>query len=255
MDAAAAQLICINDHFLNKTTNASTCLTEVPMSRRAKTVAAPTPRLAKCPSGVAGLDTITGGGLPRGRPTLVCGGSDSGKALFGKEFLVRGIQEYGEPGVSMCFEEREDDLTQNVASLGFDLPVLIAGKKPVIDQVTIEPAEVIETREYNLDARVTDQIATRRLQVSKYRGAAHGPNEHPFLIDGPGLTVLPITGIGLQYAVSREVVSTGVPKIDAMLGGNGYFRGGSLLVSGTTGAGKTNIAAHFINGACRRGER
>ena len=76
---------------------------------------------------------ITGGGLPRGRPTLVCGGSGSGKTLFAMEFLVRGIQEHDEPGVFMCFEERAKDLAQNVGSLGFDLPNLIASKKLVID--------------------------------------------------------------------------------------------------------------------------
>jgi circadian clock protein KaiC len=121
------------------------------MGRRMKAIAAPPRGLAKCPSGIAGLDAITGGGLPRGRPTLVCGGSGSGKTLFSMEFLVRGIQEHGEAGVFMCFEEREEDLAQNVASLGFALPALIAGKKLVIDQVTIDPAEVVETGEYNLD--------------------------------------------------------------------------------------------------------
>ena len=118
-----------------------------PQSRRS----APLPKLAKCPTGIHGLDTITGGGLPRGRPTLVCGGSGSGKTLFGMEFLVRGIQEHNEPGVFMCFEERAKDLAQNVASLGFDLPDLIADKKLVVDAVTIDRDEIMETGEYNLD--------------------------------------------------------------------------------------------------------
>ena len=106
-----------------------------------------------------------------------------------------------------------------------------------------------------LDQRVTDQIATRRLRVVKYRGSAHGTNEYPFLIDEQGITVLPITAIDLNYPASRDVVSTGIPSLDAMLGGKGYFRGGSLLVSGTAGTGKTSIAAHFIDAACRRGEQ
>ena len=246
------------------------------MPRHPKVVAAPLPRLAKCPTGIHGLDTITGGGLPRGRPTLVCGGSGSGKTLFGMEFLVRGIQEHNEPGVFMCFEERAKDLAQNVASLGFDLPDLIARKKLAVDAVTIDRDEIMETGEYSLDGlfvrlnaaidevgakrvvldtietlfaalsnanilrlelrrlfawlkekgvtavitgergegaltrhgleeyvsdcvilldpRVTDQIATRRLRIVKYRGSAHGSNEYPFLIDEQGFTVLPITG-------------------------------------------------------------
>ena len=308
------------------------------MRRPKKAVAAPPPpKLAKCPTGIHGLDTITGGGLPRGRPTLVCGGSGSGKTLMGMEFLVRGIQDYNEPGVFMCFEERAKDLAANVSSLGFDLPALIASKKLVIDAVTIDREEIMETGEYSLDglfvrlnaaidavgakrvvldtiealfaalsnqnilrselrrlfawlkekgvtavitgergegaltrhgleeyvsdcvilldARVTDQIATRRLRIVKYRGSAHGTNEYPFLIDEQGFTVLPITGINLNYTVSRQTISTGIPSLDAMFGQKGYFRGGSLLVSGAAGCGKTSIAAHFIDAACRRGER
>ena len=308
------------------------------MRRPKKAVAAPPPpKLPKCPTGIHGLDTITGGGLPRGRPTLVCGGSGSGKTLMGMEFLVRGIQDYNEPGVFMCFEERAKDLAANVSSLGFDLPALIASKKLVIDPVTIDREEIMETGEYSLDglfvrlnaaidavgakrvvldtvealfaalsnqnilrselrrlfawlkekgvtavitgergegaltrhgleeyvsdcvilldARVTDQIATRRLRIVKYRGSAHGTNEYPFLIDEQGFTVLPITGINLNYTVSRQTISTGIPSLDAMFGQKGYFRGGSLLVSGAAGCGKTSIAAHFIDAACRRGER
>ena len=307
------------------------------MSCRAKFAPPLLAKLAKCPSGIRGLDTITGGGLPRGRPTLLCGGSGSGKTLFGMEFLVRGIQEHDEPGVFMCFEERAEDLAQNVGSLGFDLPNLIASNKLVVDAVTIDRDEIIETGEFDLDglfvrlnaaidavgakrvvldtiealfaalsnlhilrselrrlfgwlkekgvtavvtgergdgsltrhgleeyvsdcvilldSRVTDQIATRRLRIVKYRGSAHGSNEYPFLIDEQGFTVLPITGIDLNYEVSRETISTGIPSLDAMFAAKGYFRGGSLLVSGAAGTGKTSIAAHFIEAACRRGER
>jgi circadian clock protein KaiC len=292
--------------------------------------------LAKCPTGIHGLDVITGGGLPRGRPTLVCGGAGSGKTLIGMEFLIRGIQQHGENGAFMSFEERAADLAENVASLGYDLTALTADKKLVIDQVQIDRGEIMETGEYDLDGlfirlaaaidavgakrvvldtietlfaaltnthiirselrrlfgwlkekgvtaiitgergdgtltrhgleeyvsdcvisldqRVTDQIATRRLRVVKYRGTAHGTNEYPFLIDEQGVTVLPITAIDLNYPASRDVVSTGIAKLDGMLGGEGYFRGGSLLVSGTAGTGKSSISAHFADAACRRGE-
>src|ERR1700733_1626171 len=111
----------------------------------------PPPALDKCPTGIRGLDTITKGGLPRGRPTLVCGGSGSGKTLLAMEFLVRGIQEYDEPGVFMCFEERAPDLAQNVISLGFNLPALIASNKLAIDYVKVDRSEIVETGEYNLD--------------------------------------------------------------------------------------------------------
>jgi circadian clock protein KaiC len=293
-------------------------------------------KLSKCPTGIHGLDAITGGGLPHGRPTLICGGAGSGKTLIGMEFLVRGIQEYQEPGVFVSFEERTIDLAENVASLGFDLPSLIADKTLMIDQVTIDRGEITETGEYNLDGlfirlgaaidaigakrivldtietlfsaltntqvirselhrlfswlkekgvtaivtgergdgtltrhgleeyvsdcvivldqRVTEQVATRRLRIAKYRGSAHGSNEYPFLIDSDGIIVLPITAIDLNYPVSSEVVSTGIAKLDNMLGGKGYYRGGSLMVSGTAGAGKSSIAGHFADAACRRGE-
>ncbi len=307
------------------------------MSHRPEVGAPPLHRLAKCPSGIHGLDVITSGGFPRGRPTLVCGGAGSGKTLIAMEFLIRGIQQYGENGVFMSFEERASDLVENVASLGYDLTALTAGEKLVIDQVQIDRGEIMETGEYDLDGlfirlaaaidavdarrvvldtietlfaaltnthiirselqrlfrwlkekgvtaiitgergdgtltrhgleeyvsdcvisldqRVVEQIATRRLRVVKYRGSAHGTNEYPFLIDEQGITVLPITAIDLNYPATRDVVSTGIPKLDVMLGGYGYFRGGSLLVSGTAGAGKSSIAAHFADAACRRGEQ
>ncbi|MHB8886028.1 MAG: circadian clock protein KaiC [Methylovirgula sp.] len=293
--------------------------------------------LEKCPSGIHGLDVVTGGGLPCGRPILVCGSAGSGKTLFGMQFLVDGARNHDEPGVFMCFEERKQDLAANVASLGFDLPALIAANKLVVDQVKIDRQEITETGEYNLDGlfirlgmaideigakrvvldtiealfgalsnlgilraelrrlfdwlkekgvttivtgergegaltrhgleeyvsdcvilldqRMTDQIATRRLRIVKYRGSAHGSNEYPFLLDQRGFSVLPITAIGLDYPASKELVSTGIAKLDAMLGGTGSFRGGSFLVSGTAGTGKSSLAAHFVDAACRRGER
>src|SRR5450432_3031486 len=108
-------------------------------------------RLPKCPTGIQGLDEITDGGLPRGRPTLVCGGAGCGKTLMGAEFLVRGAVEFGEPGVLMAFEETEAELTANVASLGFDLAGLVKRKKIVVDYVHIDRSEVQESGDYDLE--------------------------------------------------------------------------------------------------------
>jgi circadian clock protein KaiC len=298
---------------------------------------APAARLPKCPTGIQGLDEITGGGLPRGRPTLVCGGPGCGKTLFAAEFLVRGAVQFDEPGVFMSFEETDVELTANVASLGFDLAGLVRRKKIVLDHVYIERSEITETGEYDLeglfvrlnyaidaigarrvvldtlealfaglpneailraelrrlfrwlkdkgvtavitaergrdqltrhgleeyvsdcvivlDHRVNDQIATRHLRVVKYRGALHGTNEFPFLIGDEGLSVLPITSLGLNHRVSSGRISTGIPRLDAMLGGRGFFRGSSILLTGTPGTGKTSVAAHFAQAAARRGDR
>jgi len=305
---------------------------------RAKTQTRQRPKsLPKCPTGIVGLDEITGGGLPRGRPTLVCGSAGCGKSLLGMEFLVRGILEFNEPGVLVTFEEPANDVAENVRSLGFDLADLIARKKLVIDHVQLDRSEIEETGEYDLeglfirlnhaiesvkakrvvldtletlfsglsnqailrselrrlfhwlkdkgvtavitgeqgdakltrqgleeyvsdcviflDHRIVDQISTRRLRVVKYRGSAHGSNEYPFLIDESGLTVLPVTSLGLTHEVSNERVSSGVKQLDEMLGGKGYFRGSTVLVSGTAGTGKSSLSAHFADAACRRGER
>lgn len=295
--------------------------------------------LPKSPSGIRGFDEITFGGLPTGRPALVCGGAGSGKTLFGMEFLVRGAIEYEEPGLFMSFEESEADLAANFSSLGFDLKELEAGKKISIDYVHVDRSEIEETGEYNLDGlfvrmgfaidaigakrvvldtletlfsgftdqfilrseirrlfrylkdrgitavitaergdpeggltrqgleeyvsdcvivldhRVKEQLSTRRIRVVKYRGTTHGTNEYPFLIDEGGISVLPITSVGLGYAVSSERISTGVPRLDTMLSGKGFFRGSSILVSGTAGTGKTSISGHFVNNACRNNER
>jgi circadian clock protein KaiC len=293
--------------------------------------------LPKCPTGIQGLDEITSGGFPRGRPTLVCGGAGCGKTLMAAEFLVRGAVQYGEPGVMMAFEETADELKANVASLGFDLAGLIRRKKIVFDYVHIEPGEIHESGEYDLeglfvrlnyaidsigakrvvldtlealfaglnneailrselrrlfrwlkvkgvtavitaergreqltrhgleeyvsdcvillDHRVNDQIATRHLRVVKYRGSQHGTNEFPFLIGDEGISVLPITSLALNHKVSTERIATGILRLDAMLGGQGFFRGSSILLTGTPGTGKTIIAANFAQAACMRGER
>ena len=293
--------------------------------------------LPKAPTGIAGLDEILGGGLPQGRPTLICGSAGCGKTLMAMEFLVRGATDYGEPGVFMSFEEGVEELTQNVRSLGFDLDDLVARNLLGIDYVHIERSEIEETGEYDLDGlfirlgyaidsigakrvvldtlealfsslsntgilraelrrlfrwlkdkgvtavitgergdgaltrygleeyisdcvilldhRVNEQLAIRRLRVVKYRGSLHGTNEYPFIIDERGIEVLPITSLGLEHGVSTERVSTGIAALDDMLGGQGYFRGSSLLISGSAGTGKTSLANHFVAAACARGER
>ena len=293
--------------------------------------------LPKSPTGIQGFDEITVGGLPKGRPTLVCGGAGCGKTLFGIEFLVRGATQFNEPGVFMSFEETNEELTQNVTSLGFDLEDLIKNKKLALDHVHLERSEIQETGEYDLeglfirlghaidsigakrvvldtieslfaglpnqlilraelrrlfrwlkdkgvtaiitgergdesltrqgleeyvsdcvimlDHRVNEQTSTRRLRVVKYRGSIHGTNEYPFLIDENGFSVLPVTSLGLMHNVSDERVLSGINALDEMLEGKGYYRGSTILVSGTAGIGKTSISAHFAEAACKRGER
>ena len=294
------------------------------------------PALPKAPTGIDGLDEIAGGGLPRGRTTLVCGSAGCGKTLFAMEFLVRGATQFGENGVFMSFEESGKELVQNVRSLGFDVDELVAQKKMAIDFVRVERSEIEETGDYDLeglfvrlnyaidtvgakrvvldtietlfaglsnqsvlraelrrlfrwlkdkgvtavitgergdgqltrqgleeyvsdcvillDHRVTDQVSTRRLRIVKYRGTAHGTNEYPFLIDEKGFSVLPVTSLGLAHDVSEERISTGIPRLDAMLGGEGYYRGSTVLVSGTAGSGKSSTSAQFAAAACARGE-
>ena len=245
----------------------------------------------KAPSGIAGFDQITGGGLPRNRPTLITGGPGCGKTLFCIEFLMHGVRDYGEPGVFVSFEETAAELTQNVRALGFDLDALISQRLLVLDHVHIERTEFEETGEFDLDglfirlAHAIDSIGakrvvidtlealltglpnpailrgelrrlmrwlkekgvtalitaergqgemtrhgieeyvsdcvilldqatseeanTRRLRIVKYRGSAHGTVFYPFLIDEQGISVLPITAVGLDYPASTERISTG----------------------------------------------
>ena len=292
--------------------------------------------LQKERTGIPGFDEITRGGLPAGRPTLVCGSAGAGKTLFAMEFLVRGAMLYNEPGVFMSFEETDEELARNVASLGFDVRQLEADKKLLLEYVFIERSEIEETGEYDLEAlflrlgyaidtikakrvvldtlealfsalpneaiiraelrrlfrwlkergvtavitgergegtltrhgleeyvadcvilldnRVEHQISTRRLRIIKYRGTSHGTNEYPFMIDESGFSVLPITALGLSHKASTDRISSGVARLDAMLGGRGFYRGSSILVSGTAGTGKSTLGAHFIEAACNRGE-
>jgi circadian clock protein KaiC len=291
----------------------------------------------KVHSGIKGFDEITGGGLPKGRPSLISGGPGCGKTLFAMEFIARGITEYGEPGVFIAFEEKIDDLKKNFLSMGFDLDGLVRQKKLVLDHITIERSEIEETGEYDLeglfirlgamidevgakrvaidtlealfsgfsseailrselrrlflwlkdrgitavvtgergdvsitkygleeyvadcvitlDHRVANQIATRRLRIVKYRGSVHGTDEYPFLISSDGISVLPITSMSLAHIASSERISSGIPRLDTMLGAKGFYRGSSILVSGQAGTGKTSIGATFVNAACRRGEK
>jgi len=296
-----------------------------------------TQQLQKTPTGITGLDEITNGGLPKGRPTLLCGDAGSGKTVFSLEFIIKGAMEFNEPGVFVAFEEKSQELAINVASLGFDLNKLIEDKKVRVDHVQIDRSEIEETGEYDLeglfirlgyaidsigakrvvldtienlfsglnnhailraelrrlftwlkdkgvtavitgekgegkltrqgleeyvsdcviflDHRIQNQISTRRLRIVKYRGSVHGTNEYPFLIDEEGISVLPVTSLQLSNEVSSQRVSSGIPSLDEMLGGKGFFKGGSVLVSGTAGSGKTSISASFANAACLRKER
>ena len=293
--------------------------------------------IAKAPTGIPGLDDITHGGLPAGRPTLVSGGPGSGKTLLGVSFLVEGAQRFEEPGVLLTFEENADELAADVRSLGYDLNKLVADKKLLVDYIHVDRAEIEETGEYDLeglfvrldhsirqigarrvmldtietlfaglkdegilrselrrlfrwlrdrqmttvvtaergerlftrqgleeyitdavislDHRVHDQISTRRIRIVKYRGSTHGTNEYPFLIDRDGITVLPVTSLLLEHEAPSERISSGLPALDDMLGGKGYYRASTVLMSGTAGTGKTTLSAHFVDAACRRGEK
>ncbi|OYQ65006.1 KaiC 1 [Pseudanabaena sp. SR411] len=294
-------------------------------------------QLPKCPTGIQGLDEITGGGLPQGRPTLVCGSAGCGKTLFGVEFLVHGAIDYDEAGVLMTFEETAEEITQNVTSLGWDLDQLVSDGKLIIDHVYINPIGLEETGDYDLEGlfirlgsaideigakrvvldtievlfaglnnanivraelrrlfgwlksqgvtaiitgerganvltrqgleeyvsdcvirleqRTFEEITTRYLQIFKYRGSRHSSNEYPFLIEENGISVIPITSVGLDYEISTERVSTGVPRLDGMLDDHGYYRGSSILVTGMAGTGKTTLAGFFASATCDRGER
>jgi circadian clock protein KaiC len=293
--------------------------------------------VGKCPVGIGGFDEITNGGVPRGRPALVCGGAGCGKTLFAIEFVVRGAIEFNEPGVFVSFEETDAELAANVRSLGFDLNDLVRRKKLAMDFIHIERSEIEQTGSYDLDGlfvrlqfaiesvkakrvvldtiealfsglsdtavlraelrrlfrwlkeqgvtalitgekgegtltrhgieeyvsdcvilldhRIHDQLSTRRLRVVKYRGSAHGTNEYPFIIDKDGISVLPVTSVGLDHRASTARISSGIERLDTMLDGRGFFRGSSIMVSGSAGTGKTTLGCSFANAACARGER
>ena len=295
-------------------------------------------QIQKCPTGIKGFDEITEGGLPKNRTTLVSGGAGSGKTLLGLDFLINGAIKFKEPGVFMSFEETDEELFTDVASLSMDLHGLVSQKKILIEHVILERNDVLET-DFNLegllvrlenaidsigakrvvldsiesifagitdlgilrieikrlfrwlkekqvtaivtgepaqetytrhgleqyisdciillDNRVTEQLAIRRIRVIKYRGSKHGTNEYPFVIDKDGLSVIPITSVGLDQPGTTQKVSTGIPSLDKMFRGSkpGFAKGSTILVSGTAGTGKTSLAAAFAAASCKRGER
>src|SRR4030043_1295767 len=140
--------------------------------------------LPKSPTSIQGFDEITGGGLPKGRPTLVCGGAGCGKTLFGMEFVVRGATQFNEPGVFMSFEETNEELIKNVASLGFDLEDLVKHKKIALDHVHIERSEIQETGEYDLEGLFVrlnyaiDSIGAKRVVLDTIESLFAGlPNQ------------------------------------------------------------------------------
>jgi circadian clock protein KaiC len=304
---------------------------------KARAKAGSLPTIGKSPTGIRGLDEVTQGGLPEGRPTLLCGSAGCGKTLFGMTFLYNGAVEYNEPGAFLAFEEQPEDLIKNVGSLNYDIEKLIAEKKLAIDHVQLDRTQIAESGEYDLeglfirlgfaidsigakrvvvdtietlfsgleneqvlrselrrlfewlkargvtaiitgergegtltrygleeyvadcvillDNRIHDQLSTRRLRIVKYRGSAHGTNEYPFIIDEQGITVMPITSSGLAHEVSIERLPSGIPDLDQMLEGKGYYKGSSILVSGMAGSGKSTVAAHFADATCAAGYR
>ena len=292
--------------------------------------------LEKSSSGIQGLDEITEGGLPKGRPTLICGSAGCGKTMFAMQFLVEGAQN-DEPGVFVSFEETQEELEKNFASLGIDLKTLEEQKKFAVEYIYMERSEIQETGEFDLeglfirlayavkqigakrivldtieaifsglpnefilraelrrlfswiktngltaiitgergensltrygleeyvadcvillDNPVVDKISTRNLRIIKYRGSSHGYNEYPFLMDEDGISVLPVTSLLLDHEASNEYVPTGIDRLDTMLGGKGFYKGSSVLVTGASGTGKSSIGAQFAANICKKGEK
>ncbi|ADL59056.1 circadian clock protein KaiC [Methanothermobacter marburgensis] len=289
--------------------------------------------IEKSPTGIKGLDMVTGGGFPQGRNTLIYGGPGTGKTFIAVEFLLNGASYYGEHGVLVSFDEPADNIVENFQTDDRILEKLIKDGKIFIEDVSGAPDPSIGS--YSLDAlkiRIEDavkttgasrvvldkvdslfdgvsdrgplhmelrhliswlngmgvtsvftagdsggkpthgledyisdcvihlthtfdgEVGTRHMRIVKYRGSSHGLNRYPFLINERGISIFPITSLKLDYSVSRELVSTGIPDLDDMLGG-GVYRGSSVLISGTTGAGKTTVLSKFAYEACRRGER
>ncbi len=287
-------------------------------------------------TGIQGLDDITGGGLPKNRPTLLLGNTGCGKTILAMEFLVNGIVLQQEPGVFMAFEEKVEELILNVSSLGYDLNKHLATNEIYIEHIRINRDKILESGKYDieglfvrleqaidkvkakrvvldsldilfygldfrtlrtefkrlfswlkekkitaiitaelgnefltrhgleeyvadcviaLDNRLTNQIATRRLRIVKYRGSFHGNNEYPFIIDEKGITVFPIISEGLYERSSSRRISSGVKNLDDMLDKKGFYESSSILVSGTAGTGKTSIAAAFAHSVCKAKSR
>ena len=292
--------------------------------------------LEKSSSGIEGLDQITEGGLPKGRPTLICGSAGCGKTMFAMQFLVHGA-ENNEPGLFVSFEETQEELEKNFASLGLDLKKLEEQKKFAVEYIYMERSEIEETGEFDLeglfirlayaveqigakrivldtieaifsglpnefilraelrrlfawvktngltaiitgergentltrygleeyvadcvillDNPVVNKISTRNLRIIKYRGSPHGYNEYPFLMDEDGISVLPVTSLLLEHEASDQYVATGIESLDIMLGGKGFYKGSSVLVTGASGTGKSSIGAQFAENICKKGEK
>ena len=290
-------------------------------------------RLKKAQTGINGFDEISDGGLPKNRPTIICGNTGCGKTVMSMEFLVKGALKYNEPGVFISFEETDDELTANMESLNFDLANLIKQKKIYVEYLEIDKTQNIEAGKYDLeglfmrlqnainrvgakrvvldsldalfygldnvvlrqeikrlfkwlkekkitaiitseidndfitkngleqyvadcvialDNRVINQTTTRRLRIIKMRGSVHGNNEYPFVIDGNGISVLPLTSQLSNGNLSTNRISSGIKDLDSMLDGKGFFEGSSILVSGSAGTGKTSIAMSLINSTCKQ---
>lgn len=292
--------------------------------------------LDKCLSGIQGLDEITGGGLPKGRPTLICGSAGCGKTMFAMQFLIQGA-ENNEPGLFVSFEETPEELEKNFASLGFDLKTLQEESKLSLEFIHLERAEIEETGEFDLEGlfirlayaieqigakrivldtvealfsglpnefilraelrrlfawmksqeltavvtgekgektltrygleeyvadcvillnnTVDNKITTRNLRIIKYRGSAHGSNEYPFLMNEKGISVLPVTSLLLDHDITEDRVSTGIERLDTMLGGDGFFKGSSILITGSAGTGKSSLVAKFADNICKNGNK
>lgn len=294
--------------------------------------------IEKVPTGIKGLDEITYGGLPKGRPTLICGNPGCGKTVIALEFLIRGAIQFNEPGVFIAFEETKQDLVENVASMGFDLEDLISKNLILIDYIYIDNRESTESGEYDLEGlfirldfavrkinakrvvldtieilfssfpneemlrnelrrlflwlkekklttivtgeqgggltltrhgieeyvadcvialthSLTNDIYTRRLQIIKYRGSYHETNQFPFLIMRHGIVILPITSLGMNTIASNKRISTGIQEMDSIMGEQGYYEGSSILISGTSGSGKTSMAGSFAASICKSKQR
>ena len=291
-------------------------------------------KLEKCSSGIEGLDEITEGGLPKGRPTLICGSAGCGKTMFAMQFLINGARN-NEPGLFVSFEETKEELEKNFASLGMDLKTLEEQKKFAVEYIYMERSEVEETGEFDLeglfirlgyavdqigakrivldtveaifsglpnefilraelrrlfnwlktkgltaiitgekgektltrygleeyvadcvillDNPVVNKISTRNLRIIKYRGSSHGYNEYPFLIDEDGISILPVTSLLLEHEAPEEFVPTGIERLDTMLGGKGFYKGSSVLVTGAAGTGKSSLGASFAGNVCKNG--
>ena len=291
--------------------------------------------LKKSRTGIKGFEELTNGGLPLNRSTILVGATGTGKTIMAMEYIVNGAIQFNEPGVFMTFEEKTEDLCENVKSLKYDLKRLVDEKKIVLEHLSVSHNELHEIGKYNIEGlfnklgeaidrikakrvvldsfdtlfsnfdtkslrsefirlfswlkekkvtaiitaeigiesltrlgieenmadcvievnnRVVNQIAIRRIRIIKYRGSIHANNEYPFLIDETGMTIFPIISQGMEQKTSTERLSTGIPTLDQMLENKGFFVGSSILISGTAGTGKTSITSSFACEVTKKNE-